>query len=175
MKRLFMLLFVCGCVLVGTAHVAHADFVVPEEWTGIWQTVTTQYSCGDHVQQGDPIAATDTLCADTVIPDPQNQEVPLSCTSSADATSFSTHCEGSGEIFAGCTASIVYDLAGTRTGDSYHSVATISITYSGSCFGTPDYCLETDADGTRIAPAPIPCGNTPVESQNWGSVKSLYR
>jgi hypothetical protein len=67
---------------------------------------------------------------------------------------------------------------GTRTGESYYSVTTISTTYSGTgagCSSFPASCTQINSKGTRTGPAPAAYCATPARAATWGELKSLYR
>jgi hypothetical protein len=67
---------------------------------------------------------------------------------------------------------------GTRTGDTYSSVTTISTVTSGPsdpCDLFPDDCNQFNSHGTRIGPAdPVYCA-TPTLPTTWGELKNRYR
>jgi hypothetical protein len=162
-------------ILLATAAVpALADVEIPEEWVGVWELEIAVYECETNTLLFSTTDL-DTICPGSVFEDPDPEEMPLECTGSADADSYTTHCEGSLEVMPGCTMNFVYDVTGTRDGDTYTSVATTDITYSGDCPDVPDTCQRTEVTGTRIGGAPNPCDGTPVEGRSWGTVKSLYR
>jgi hypothetical protein len=167
-----MIMALVGCLLAA-ATPATAE-VIPDEWVGIWEIELTTYDCTTN----DVLFATtqlDTICPGAVFEDPNTEGIPIVCTTTADADSYTTHCEGSTEVVPGCTANFVYDVTGTRNGDSYTATSTVNLTYTGDCFGIPDSCQRTEISGTRIAGAPSPCDGAPVENQSWGTVKSIYR
>lgn len=171
-KRMSILAIV-GCLMAAAVVPAAAD-VIPEEWVGVWQLNISLYACGSN----DPIfsnADLDTICSGMVFEDPDPDGIPLTCTWNANATSYTSHCEGSGEVEPGCTESIVDDTAATRTGETYTSVATTTITYTGACDGYDDYCLRTEITGTRINNGATACSGTPNENSSWGALKSSYR
>lgn len=163
----------CG-TLVALAAPAVAQVEIPEEWIGIWELDLAVYDC----ETDDLLFATtsiDTICPGTVFEEPDPEDVTIECSGSADATSYTIHCEGSEEVIPGCTANFVHDASGTRNDGSYTSIATTTITFVGDCPLIPDSCQRTEITGTRIGSAPEPCGQTPVESWTWATVRSLYR
>ncbi len=162
-------------VVLAFAAPALADGTpIPEEWLGIWEQTVNIYDCDTN----DLLFTTtqlDTLCPGAVFEDPDGGGTTLNCTTTADGSSYTTHCEGSSEVFPGCTSSFVYDVTGTLSGDSYSATSVTNISFTGDCQDLPDQCQRTELSGTRLGPAPEPCGSSPVEHQSWGSIKSLYR
>jgi hypothetical protein len=172
LKSLFVtaLLFVVAVSAVPAA----AQVEIPEEWLGIWELDLASYDC----ETDDLLFATtsfDTICPGNVFEEPDPEDIPIECTGSADGSSYSLHCEGSEVIQPGCSANFVYDATGTRNGESYTSVAIVNISFTGDCPLIPDSCQRIEITGTRIGSAPEPCGQTPVESWTWNTVRSLYR
>lgn len=160
--------------LVASVAPASAQVEIPEEWLGIWELDLAVYDCATE----DLIFSTtslDTICPGSVWEEPDPEDVTIECTGSADATSYTQHCEGSEEIVPGCLANFVSDGSGTRNGETYTSVTTTTISFTGDCPLIPDSCQRIEITGTRIGAAPVPCGQTPVESWTWDSVRSLYR
>ena len=82
----------------------------------------------------------DTICPGSVFEDPDPGDISVECTSSADATTYSIHCEGSEEILDGCTINFVYDAAGIREGETYMVSGTTTISYVGDCPVVLDSC-----------------------------------
>lgn len=162
------------CMLVLAAVPAIADLEIPEEWVGIWEMTTAVYDCETNELV---FSATniDTICPGFVLEDPEPGEVTIECTGSADANSFTTHCEGTLMVIPGCFMNYVYDSTGTRNNNSFTQVGTSTITYTGDCPFIPDTCQRTEVTGTRTSSDPGPCEITPVENRPWASVKSLYR
>lgn len=164
------------CLLAVAAIPTMADVVVPDEWFGVWQLDIASYDC-DTNELLFSSTNLDTLCAESVFEDPDPGSVQATCTNSANATSYTIHCEGSEPVpgFPACTANFVYDATGTRSGDGYTAISTSTITYEGECFGIPNSCSRTEVTGTRIAGPDGPCESTPTESQTWSTVKAYYR
>lgn len=163
-----------GCLIAAAAVPALADNPIPAEWIGVWQLDISFYACG----VSDPIFSTtelDTICAGTMIEDPQPDGITVSCTYSADATSYTSHCEGSTEVEPGCTENFVEDTAASRTGETYTAVTTTEVTYTGSCSAPEDFCSRTEFAGTRISDGAAACAGTPNENSSWGALKSSYR
>lgn len=194
MTRVSLLLFFTLCaiaLLPGSAAAAKAPaglrqifgiaaatdaIVIPPEWGGIWTYADTSYDCGGTYMFED--AGEDTLCPGAVVVDPGIFPVSYNCTGSADATTVNLTCSGVAEIITDCTATYTYSLNGTRTGDTYFVVYTMSIEYSGTAVGCdliPDECLQTNTHGTRTGPVPIEYCQTPVLPGSWGQLKVRYR
>ena len=169
-----MLLAVIACLIVFDGSQARAATEVPAEWLGVWEIDIAVYDCdtNDLIFQS---AELDTLCPGDLFEAPEDEEFTLTCSTSADANSFSDHCEGESEAFPGCTATFTYDATGTRTGETYTATTTTTISYVGVCLGLEGSCMRTEITGTRIAGVPNPCGSTPNLEQSWGAVKSSYR
>jgi hypothetical protein len=165
---------VCVVLIAAMAVPAAAQTEIPEEWMGVWDIQVELYDC-ETDQLLFSFAALDTICAGDPIEEPELEGGTMECTGSADATTFTLQCEGSEEVEPGCIASYVHDQLTIRTGDEYTSVATLTVSYSGDCGGVPDSCQRTEITGTRISDDPEPCGQTPVESWRWDTVRSLYR
>jgi hypothetical protein len=166
-------LILAGCVLLLAAAPSGAQTPVPEEWVGIWDIEMTTYDCTTSAILFSTTEL-DTLCPGSVFEDPDDSEFELICTSSADEGSFESHCEGT-SAFGDCTAQFVFDIVATISGDAYSATQTVSITYTGDCFGIPDSCERTETTGTRIDGPPNPCQGTPVDAHSWGAVKAAYR
>lgn len=172
--KLGLHLILAGCVLLLAAAPASAQTPVPEAWVGIWEIEMTTYDCTTNAILFSTTDL-DTVCPGSVFEDPDGGgEFTLECTSTVEADSYDSHCEGS-SVFGDCTAQYVFDVTSTITGDSYTSTQTVSITYTGDCFGIPDSCERTETTGTRIAGPPNPCEGTPVDAHTWGAVKAAYR
>jgi len=153
---------------------ADAKDLVPPEWGGIWSVHLDTYKCSNDSLLYSSTAQ-DTICPNQPFPIPSGGGLTITCTSTVTTTSFSLHCTGSEQVLPGCTASIVVDLSGTLSGDTYSATGTTNVTYTGSCLGIPNSCTRVVQSGTRIAPAPSPCGHSGAEEQSWGEVKSRYR
>lgn len=145
---------------------------VPPEWAGIWTITDTIYTCAGAVQNSS--SSTDTLCTGTTF----QQDSTFTCTGSSTATTYDQVCDGSTEVFPNCTASFHLVAHGTRTGESYSSIVTITTTYAGTdttCALFPPSCTQINTHGTRIAPAPVAYCATPVRPATWGMLKAQYR
>jgi len=162
------------CLLVVVAIPALADVEIPDEWFGIWELEVVGYDCDSEMVIFSSTSL-DSICEGSMFVDPDPSSFPIECTGSADADSYTLHCEGSQEVIPGCTANFVYDSDATRDGDSYSSVTITSITYTGDCSVIPDSCQRIEVTGTRIDDAPDPCDEVPVETRSWSTVKSFYR
>ncbi len=173
-KLRMTILIAVACLTMTAAVPAMADVEIPDEWLGIWELDVEIYDCETNELQFTSTNL-DTICPGSVFEDPDPDSVNIECTSSANGDSYTSHCEGSEEATPGCTVNFTYDATGTRTGDSYSSISTMTITYTGDCPLIPDSCQRVEITGTRIAGTPNPCNGAPVEGYSWSSVKSLYR
>lgn len=163
------------CLLVLAAAPAIADQEIPEEWVGIWEMDIAIYDCDTNALIFSTTSL-DTICPGSAFEDPDPGDITIECTSSADANTYTNHCEGSEVVIPGCTATFVFDLTGTRNGDSYTQVGTTMVTYAGAACGLfPDSCQRMEVSGTRSNNDPGPCESTPVEGRPWATVKSYYR
>jgi len=162
------------CSLVVVASPAIADVEIPEEWIGVWELDVAAYDCETNALLFSSTNL-DTICPGSVFEDPNPSSITVECTSSADATTYMVHCEGSTEVLPGCAANFIYDATGTRDDNSYTSTATTIISYTGDCPLIPDSCQRTEITGTRISGQMDPCDSTPVESRSWATVKSYFR
>lgn len=175
MPSLKTCLVVCLLLTAGlSAAPAAADVIVPEEWVGIWEIQVATYDCDTN----DLLFSTtvyDTICPGWAFADPDQEEIDLTCTGSADANSYSQHCEGSSTPFPGCEMSFVFDGTGSRTGDTYTAITTTSSTFVGACFSIPDSCSRTEVTGTRIDDTPDQCTETAEDQVSWSALKGHYR
>lgn len=147
---------------------------VPQEWDGVWTSEDSIYICDGPLQLA--IAQGDTICGGTVY-DP-GSATPLDCTGTATATTIDMTCTGTSELFPDCQSTFTIHTVMTRTDDTYHSVTTISTSYSGTgegCDLIPPSCQRIVSNGTRTGPAPADYCVTPVRRTNWGRLKSIYR
>ena len=147
---------------------------VPQEWDGVWAREDSIYLCDGPLQIA--VAQEDTICGGSVY-DPGNPNV-LDCTGTATATTIDMTCTGAFEVFPDCQSTYTIHTVMTRTGDSYHSVSTISSTYSGTgegCDLLPLSCQRIVSDGTRTGAAPADYCVTPTRRHTWGQLKSIYR
>jgi hypothetical protein len=145
---------------------------VPPEWAGIWAISDTIYDCTGAFQSASTV--TDTLCAGASF----QQDSTITCTGSATSTTYQQTCDGGGEVFTDCAYTFHLDAHGTRNGENYFSVTTITTTYSGTgkgCDLFPDNCTQINTHATRTGPAPTVYCSTPVRSSTWGQLKALYR
>lgn len=145
---------------------------VPPEWAGVWETSDSTYDCAG-VLTGTS-TYTDTLCAGTrIYPD-----TTLGCSGSSTATTFDMSCSGSAEVFTDCQYTVNLESHGTRSGETFNSVATLSVVYSGTGLGCdlfPDHCSQTNSHSTRTGVAPAAYCATPAQPVTWGRMKVLYR
>jgi len=169
-----ILMTVAVGLLFAVAVPAIADTEIPEEWIGVWQLDIAIYDCDTNIRLYSS-APLDTICPGSVFEDPDGGDFTIECTASAGATTYTTHCEGSSEVEPGCIANFMYDVTGTRDGDSYSSTAITTIAYTGDCPLIPDSCQRIEISGIRISSDLGPCDSTPVESRPWATVKAFYR
>jgi hypothetical protein len=150
------------------------DVITPAEWAGIWDSEDATYTCDPRELQGTE-ANTDTICAGTSI-EFGEPGFEMTCDGSADANMVTVTCTGSFEVAEDCMMEFTTEFTATRNGDSFESVQIISMaTVGAGCIFPFDECTRIESVATRVAPAPVPCDLTPVESVEWGTVKSLYR
>jgi hypothetical protein len=188
MRRIsFPLLLLASTLLFGTASanpsaptvsriakLARASLVIPQDWDGIWAVEDSVYLC-DGTFQSAPGSAPDTICGGS---DYQaSGPVTLDCNGTADATTISVTCTGSGVFIPDCNANYTVVTHGTRSGDSYFTVTTVDVTYTGAgCEGFPPQCTQVNSHGTRTGPAPAAgCAATPTRRSTWGEIKAIYR
>lgn len=184
MKLRIALVAITLCLLgSGSAQAAHAISIegmfkafstsipIPAQWEGIWATTDSSYDCS-LVLQGAPTTAQDTLCAGQVLTFPEGSGFTIDCSGTATSTTVHYTCTGGGEIFPGCTATINATADVTRTGDSFYSVVTTSVVYTGC--PAPDQCTISHTRGTRISNGVAECA-VPAKTGTWGSVKGHYR
>jgi hypothetical protein len=146
--------------------------VVPPEWAGIWTVTDTTYDCTGAFKSTS--TQVDTLCAGHGF----TPGTTITCTGNATSTTFDYTCTGSGEIFTDCNYAINVETHGTRSGESYSSVAVSNFTYSGTgkgCELFQNSCTQINQHGTRTAPPPAAYCASPVKPASWGKVKVLYR
>jgi hypothetical protein len=154
-------------------HGLSTSIPIPPEWEGIWTAQDTSYDCSPMTFRG-VSTETDTLCAGQVLTYPDGETFTIDCNGTGNATTVHYVCSGSGEIVAGCTATIDVTTDVTRSGDSFYSVSTIQTTYTGACFGLPNSCTISHTHGTRISSGTAECA-TPTKPSTWGGVKATYR
>jgi hypothetical protein len=156
--------------------IINGTIVIPPEWDGIWMIEDSTYDCtGAFMDTSAP--EPDTLCAGAaIVPD----DVPFSftCSGSATATTVDVTCVGSEEIVPDCTLTFTYSLRGTRSGDTFFVVTTISQSYDGTAEGCdliPDSCEQINNHAIRTGPAPPAYCATPALPSTWGELKVRYR
>ena len=179
MKRLALtLLLPASMSLIGSAEASsipeniaravRASVIAPSAWDGTWTTVDTVYSCEGVFRSTSPGEAT--ICGGSEY-SPQGP-VPLVCTGTADATTIDVTCTGSGPVLQDCDANYTIVTHGTLTGDTYFTVSTVNVTYTGTgCEGLPPTCIQVNSHGTRSGPN---C-TTPTQPSTWGEIKIRYR
>ena len=149
---------------------AGGGFSIPGDWAGIWMYTNQTKDCvtGNIINSS---AYADTICAGEII-------VPgggfYECTGGYDGTTYTADCVSSQIVFEGCRADYHLVQTGTRNGDTYSLTARSTTTFVGeTCGSLPDQCFDFVTTGTRIGPAPNPCG-TAVEPISWGSLKARF-
>lgn len=168
MTKLLLALLLLDLVVPGTAS---AQLEFPASWAGIWELTSTERQCGSSTVL-DMYTENDTLCVGQSFD--AGDEADFQCTGTIGESGIDVSC--SSEISEGpCTITFTYSAVGTRSGDSFSGTDAFSITYSDGCGPVPDQCVETEVSGTRVAPAPLSCGTTPVHHSKWGLVKHIYR
>lgn len=188
MRRTLLTLLPASMILVGAAHaspdpnnlaivakIAKAQVVVPQDWDGIWTTVDTVYVCPTTFQSTSPGA--DTLCGgkdySTAAP---GSDIVFVCTGTADATTFDITCTGSGNVFPDCDADYNVVTHGTRTNDTFFTVSTINVTYTGTACVFGGSCIQINTHGTRTGSTTLAdCAVTPTKRATWGQLKTIYR
>jgi hypothetical protein len=154
---------------------ASSQVVLPPEWDGVWESTDSTYDCNDVLQSVE--TNSDTLCAGqdlTYNPATYN----VTCTGSANATTADIHCSGTAEVIPECTATLQIDSHVVLSGDSYFSITTTSVSYSGAALGCdliPPSCTKIRSHATRLSPAPPAYCLTPSRSSTWGEMKIRYR
>ena len=184
MKLRIALLAIAFCFFgSGSAQAAHAistegmfkvfstSIPIPPEWEGVWSATDSSYDCSPMTLSG-VTAEQDTLCTGQVLTFPEGSGFTIDCSGTANGTTVHYTCTGGGELFPGCTATINVTADVTRTGDSFYSVTTTSITYSGC--PVPDQCTISHTHGTRISNGVAECA-VPTKPSTWGGVKAIYR
>jgi len=145
---------------------------IPVDWAGVWSISDSTYDCTGVFKSASSVL--DTLCVGQTF----SGDSTFVCTGSSTTTTYQETCTGGFDLFPDCHASIVMESHGTRTGESYYSVTTISTTYSGTgegCNLFPSSCTQINTRGTRTGPAPAAYCATPARAATWGELKSLYR
>ena len=145
---------------------------IPVEWSGVWTVVDSSYDCPNVFKSTS--TSSDTLCTGhTYEGDPT-----YVCTGSATATTFTQTCDGTFNVAQDCDAVFHLESHGTRSGESYFTVSTITVSYSGTgkgCDLFPPSCTQYNSHGTRTDPEPTERCASPVRPSTWGQVKVLYR
>ena len=187
MRRIsFPLLLLASTLLFGTASanpsaptvsriakLARASLVIPQDWDGIWAVEDSVYLC-DGTFQSAPGSAPDTICGGS---DYQaSGPVTLDCNGTADATTISVTCTGSGVFIPDCNANYTVVTHGTRSGDSYFTVTTVDVTYTGAgCEGFPAMHPGQQPWHPHGPGARGGCAATPTRRSTWGEIKAIYR
>ena len=156
------------------SKVSRTAVVVPTEWDGYWTTVDSIYTCTGTLQTTG--AGADTICGGKDYGQtPPGSTMDLVCTGTVDPTTIDVTCTGSGAIDVDCFADYTIVTHSTRTADTYFSVSTINITYSGAGCPLPPQCIQVNTHGTRTGVAPPDFCATAVKKTTWGQIKALYR
>lgn len=189
MRRALLTLLPASMLLIGSAHAgpssqhwesivksAKAQVVVPTDWDGIWTTQDSIYTCEGFSLGALPPGA-DTLCGgkDYTTASP-GTDIVFTCDGTANTTTFDLHCTGSGEVETGCTADYDVVIHGTRSADTFFTVSTINVTYTGDTCPVPSSCTQLNSHGTRTGPTTVAdCAVTPTKRPTWGELKVIYR
>lgn len=147
------------------------DTGVPAAWAGVWDFNNSHYECTLQFFLGSD-AETDTLCTgDAIQSDPK-----FVCSGTTTDTTVDITCSGQQEYSPTCVAQLTYTLQATRNGDTMTGTASLSTDFTPDlCYQkTPDFCIETQITGTRVAPEPKDCTSS-VDELSWGKVKAFYR
>lgn len=161
----------------GALRVMSGSITVPPEWDGIWTTQDSTYDCTTGLIGTS--SGADTLCTGQVFTEAAaGSPVTLSCTGTADATTYHVTCSGSADVFTDCQVTYDIQIDGTRSSESFRSVTTTTATYSGTgtgCNLLPGSCTRVVTYGTRTGPAPAEYCLTPAKRTTWGQLKMSYR
>lgn len=150
------------------------DVIVPAEWAGIWQVDTNIYTCSPRSLIGTS-SGPDTLCAGAVMDYPTGEVgFTIDCNATIDGDTVTMECTGSG-VIEGCPVTYEMTSTTTRTGETFTSVTTVTITFGGECAIFPPQCTRIETTATRTAGPPATCVGTAVESIAWGALKGIYR
>jgi len=146
----------------------------PAAWAGIWTFDTTIKEC----TTGAVLASnttTDTLCTGDPYDPGSDEDFQFDCTGTVTDTHLEATCTATGEVSPGCTMHLEFQTTADRDGDSYTSVTTSNVSYTGdTCGPLQPSCTRIEGTGTRIAGEPASCV-TPVEARTWSGLKTLYR
>jgi hypothetical protein len=147
--------------------------IVPTEWSGIWSIQDSTYDCPNVFKSTS--ASVDTLCTGH---NGFEGDPTFTCTGSATSTTFQQTCDGTFNVFPDCDAAFHLETHGTRTGDSYVAISTLTVNYVGTgtgCDLVPPSCTQIDSRGTRTGPEPVAYCASPVREATWGRMKAMYR
>lgn len=162
--------------LMDMLRATHGSITVPTEWDGIWELQDSTFDCPDTFTEA--FADTDTICGGQTFGQPPDGAPVPSCVGTADANSYHVTCTSSTNLGPNCLLTVVTQLDGTRTGETYHSVSTTTTTFVGTdppCGFLQNSCTKIVEDGTRLSPAPQAYCETPVRPSTWGKIKVIYR
>lgn len=147
------------------------DIIVPESWAGIWETTTIEIDC-ETLEAQPATVSLDTLCAGDIM-NPEDPDGIFSCIGSITDETVHLECSGTVEIMPGCSLTISFESDGTRNGDNGSGVTISRFTYTGAACFFEDTCTRNETTSIRVGYDPS-CV-TPVASETWGSLKSVYR
>jgi hypothetical protein len=153
------------------------EITIPQEWAGIWESDIDVYDCDTNFLLFSSTEL-DTMCTGGPVMEPdEGGEIQITCTGTVDGNNIDIQCSGSAVIGPDCTAEIEWVSVGTRDGDSMTSTTTVTTTYVGAgCEGGPsEFCIRSEASGTRIGPEPEDCDFVANEVYSWSTIKGLYR
>jgi len=144
----------------------------PTEWLGVWDFEIQIKDC-ETQQVLFTLSSRDTLCPNEDVI--EGDDFEYECTGTITETSFQLVCTATYEEPAGCTVDSDVSIEGTRTGNTFISSGTFSITYTGETCPEPGtFCSIIEQTGTRVSTSTEGC-ETAVEGASWGRIKSVYR
>lgn len=163
------LLIAAPLLIVGAASAD--DIIVPENWAGIWETTSIEIDCETLVAKPATVSL-DTLCAGDIM-NPEDPDGIFNCTGSITGDTVHMECSGTVEVMPGCSLTISFESDGTMNGETNSGVTINRFTYVGAACFFEDTCTRTESTSIRVG-FDTSCV-TPVSSETWGSLKSVYR
>jgi hypothetical protein len=147
----------------------------PPEWAGVWTTVDSTYvPC--ELPFGSRSTGADTICAGKTFEQPSDPMFNVTCSGTADATTFHQHCTGTADLGGGCTGTVDITIDGTRSNDTFRTVSVVTFTPDTPGPECTAICIRLVSYGTRTGPAPSDyCTTTAARPSSWGRLKILYR